>query len=153
MSRRDLLTRGVGAGPDLPTPGAQCLGTDLVAFALLAGADIAGSDVPTAALQWRRPPLLLRGHAAAWAAPVDLGCAAALCSSVRRDDQGRLEIRVWNATGQAQPLALDAAQWEPLFADGRPDPRALSGGAADGGALVLRPHGVLTLRQRSPAGT
>jgi hypothetical protein len=146
LSRRDLLTRGVGAGPDLPTPGAQGLGPDRFEFALLAGAGEAGeaaeARAPAAALAWRRPPLALRGHAAGWPQPVELGNPAVQTSAVIPQPDGRLALRLWNPTAQPQPLALEPADWEPVHADGRPDPQAL---ALVPGRIALRPRGVLTL--------
>ena len=121
LSRRDLRTRGVGAGPDLATPGAQCLGVQVAHFQLLA---LLPSQPPHTALaaaqHLRRPPLLLRGHGTDWAATVDIGNTVVMTSSVRRLAGGVLELRLWNPTAQPQTLTLDAATWEVVFADGRP---------------------------------
>jgi len=141
LSRRDLRTRGVGAGPDLATPGAQCLGEQVADFRLRAlAADEAPQSALSAAMDLRRPPLLLRGHAATWAAPVDIGNPVVQTSSVRRLADGRLELRLWNPTGQPQPLALAADAWELVFADGRPHTGAVDSVAA---------FAIHTLRQRA----
>ncbi len=144
LSRRDLRTRGVGAGPDLATPEAQCLGPSLAELQLLAGGAAQPQQVPALANHFRRPVLLLRGHGRAWAQTVDIGQPKAVTSSVRRDSDGRLELRVWNPGGEPLPLDLDATQWEAVRADGQPDPRAMR----DRAHHVMRPFGLLTLRQR-----
>ena len=157
LSRRDLRTRGVGAGPDLPTPGAQSLGAHPFALQLVAGV---AATQPAATLAHaaalRRPVLLLRGHAPAQTAPaaaVDHGNDLVQTSSVRRLPDGRLELRLWNPTEQPQPLALPAGQWEAVLADGRPDPHAAPVvSAAPPQAHCLRPCGLLTLRQRMHPG-
>jgi mannosylglycerate hydrolase len=139
LSRRDLRTRGVGAGPDLATPGAQCLGEQVAEFQLLAlqSTEPAHTALP-AAQQMRRPPLLLRGHSAHWAGAVDIGNPVLMTSSVRRLEDGALELRLWNPTAQQQPLALDPGQWDLVYADGRPHP-----GPVD----RLAPFAIHTLRQ------
>jgi len=144
LSRRDLRTRGVGAGPDLATPAAQCLGPSVAELQLLAGAAARPQQVPALATQFRRPLLLLRGHGSTWAQAVDLGQPKAVTSSVRRDSNGRLELRLWNPCAEPLPLSLEHTQWEAVRADGQPDPRALGAGPHH----VLRPFGLLTLRQR-----
>lgn len=147
LSRRDLRTRGVGAGPDLATPDAQCLGPSVAEWQLLAGAAARPQQVPALATRFRRPLLLLRGQGEAWAPAVELGAPEAVTSSVRRDDQGRLELRLWNPGAEPLPLGLDGAAWEAVRADGQPDPRA-AWTADEPRRHVLRPCGLLTLRQR-----
>ena len=149
LSRRDLRTRGVGAGPDLATPEAQCLGPSLAELQLLAGAAARTQQVPALATHFRRPLLLLRGQGEAWAPAVDLGQSEAVTSSVRRDVDGRLELRLWNPGGAPLPLALELTQWGAVRADGQPDPRALPVGRRH----VLRPFGLLTLRQEREGAT
>lgn len=142
LSRRDLRTRGVGAGPDLATPGAQCLGEQVADFHLLALLpDEPAHTALSAAAALRRPPLLLRGHGNAWAAPVDIGNCVVQTSSVRRLADGRLEIRLWNPTGQPQALAMPADAWELVFADGRGHAGAINS---------VPPFAIHTLRQRAP---
>jgi hypothetical protein len=149
LSRRDLRTRGVGAGPDLATPEAQCLGPSVAELQLLAGAAARAQQVPALATHFRRPLLLLRGQGEAWAPAVDLGQPKAVTSSVRRDSDGRLELRLWNPCGAPLPLDLELTQWEAVRADGQPDTRAPQAGPRH----VLRPFGLLTLRQRGEGAT
>jgi mannosylglycerate hydrolase len=161
LSRRDLRTRGVGAGPDIATPGAQCIGTQVFDFALQAHA----ADAPShAALQaaaiLRRPPLLLRGHAAMPWAPVNINNTVLQTSAVRRSADGALELRVWNPTAQPQALALDASKWRAVWADGRDAGGGGTGGAGISGTdaddssqaatatrYVVPPQAMLTLRE------
>lgn len=106
LSRRDLRTRGVGAGPDLPTPEAQCLGAQRFDFrlGLLAAPDHAALLAEAAAL--RQPALLLRGHGGAWREGLELASPALQLSACRRVGD-RLELRVWNPTAGALPLLND----------------------------------------------
>ncbi len=149
LSRRDLVTRGVGAGPDLATPGAQCLGKDEAELLL---SWLAADEAPHLALglaeQLRRPPLVLRGHGQAWGAPVDIGNPVLQTSAVRRTVQGALELRLWNPSAQPQPLMLapqpQAGEWQAVHADGR-----------DAGPLPawVPPQGIVTLRRRAAPQT
>jgi mannosylglycerate hydrolase len=140
LSRRDLRTRGVGAGPDIATPGAQCVGKHTFDFWLCAAAagedSAAGTTRALQAAAWlRRAPLLLRGHVPP-PAPLETGNPVVQTSAVRWAD-GALELRLWNPTHHTQPLALDATSWRIVRADGTP---------ADGSATHLAPHSMLTLR-------
>jgi hypothetical protein len=143
LSRRDLRTRGVGAGPNIATPGAQCLGEDRFEFALLATEEHQpGAFAMTAAERFRRPPVVLRGHGLPATAGPDLATPAVHTSSVRRLGDGRLELRLWTAIPPSHEIALDPARWEAVFADGRPDPVY----AANPGLCF--PQRILTLRER-----
>jgi mannosylglycerate hydrolase len=139
LSRRDLRTRGVGAGPDLATPGAQCVGSHVFDFLLHAhAADAPSHDALQAATRLRRPLLALRGHLVLNDGPAcDIGNPVVQTSAVRRLADGTVELRVWNPSDEAQALALDATQWHAVFADGRP--------IADN-AMRLAPRSLLTLR-------
>ncbi|MDN3920331.1 hypothetical protein [Roseateles violae] len=105
LSRRDLVTRGVGAGPDIATPEAQCLGEQRFEFrlGLLGMAGDQGGDIEllTEAQALRRPPLALRGHGDKWRAPHQLDNRALQVSALRRR-AGALELRVWNPTDETQ---------------------------------------------------
>jgi mannosylglycerate hydrolase len=124
MSRRDLVTRGVGAGPDFATPAAQCIGVSQFEFCF----GLQGAHAPERALQHarqlRRPLLVLRGHAPP-AQGIDIGNDIVQVSATRRvgDD---VEIRIWNPTAVAQRIVLDGGEWRAVTADGRTasrDPR------------------------------
>ena len=101
LSRRDLVTRGVGAGPDLATPEAQCLGAQRFDFhlGLLGEADCL--TLLTQAQALRRPPLALRGHGNQWRTPHQLDNTTLQVSAVRRQGEA-LTLRVWNPGDQAQ---------------------------------------------------
>jgi mannosylglycerate hydrolase len=143
LSRRDLRTRGLGAGPDLPTPGAQCPGEHLCRFMLAAHAgQAAEADAPRrAALQaasaLRRPPRLLRGHAAKLPGAFTIGNAALMMSSLRRLPDGRTELRLFNPGPRAEPYQTPAGQWQAVHADGR---------VIEGPLVPVPAQGVLTLR-------
>lgn len=104
LSRRDFSTRGNGAGPDLPTPEAQCLGEHAYQLRLHIGS--ANAEVLCQrAEQVRYAPFLVKGHSDKWARPVRLENALLQVSCVRRVED-ELEIRVWNPSAQVQPVSL-----------------------------------------------
>ena len=176
LSRRDLRTRGQGAGPDIATPNAQCLGHSSDVFVLRAfAADTAAHTAAhtaaraaarttarttarkaalAAAENLRRPPVVLRGHPSpeTLADPVDIGAASAQVSAVRHH-RGALELRLWNPHGEALALDLDRATWHAVRADGQAlaetiDDRTVDSPQEPGPAHHrLPPHGVLTLRR------
>jgi mannosylglycerate hydrolase len=133
MSRRDLVTRGVGAGPDIETPEAQCLGDER--FEFMIGLVDDHVEWLTLAQSFRKPPLLLRGHTTRWRPPVE--CTAALQVSSTRRLGHQLEIRVWNPAATPQPLAATGRQWHAVTADCVE--RVTS-------ATSLAPHRIATLR-------
>jgi mannosylglycerate hydrolase len=105
LSRNDLTSRPEGAGPALPTPGAQCLGAHRFELALMpfaGGWDEAG--VPAAADRFSTPPLVeaTTGEASGMGAlelPEGL-----LLSALKRSESGdALIVRLWNPA--RQPVA------------------------------------------------
>ena len=169
MSRRDLRARGVGAGPDMATPDAQCLGTEVFdfRFGLQPGADEVADRLRCAlaldhARRLRRPLVALRGHATHWREAVDIGNPRVQVSAVRRLAAlpgAPLEIRLWNPDPSPQPLALKEDEWEAVRADGMPWPEGLHAADAAGKPMVggrtwsVAGHGLLTLRRRACAST
>lgn len=118
MSRRDLVTRGVGAGPDLETPGAQCIGTEVLAFQLGLATDT-GEHPLAAAQRWRVPVQLIRGQSSRWRAPIDFGDTNLQVSSLRQMG-AELELRCWNPTDAPLTIRPEALRdWRRVFADGR----------------------------------
>lgn len=107
LSRRDLITRGVGAGPDMATPGAQCLGEHRYDFALTLDAE--RDALLSRAASWRRPPTLLRGHASASPHGLTLSESRLQVSSLRCLGDV-IELRLWNPTSDAVPV--DVPGWE-----------------------------------------
>ncbi|WP_066963495.1 hypothetical protein [Microbulbifer sp. Q7] len=100
LSRRDLKTRGLGAGPDLPTPEAQCLRPHQFLFAFTLQ-----QPEPVSLLQraeaWRKPVTLLRGGGMAQLPGLQLKAPGLQLSSLRRvlrEGVSVLEMRVWNPT-------------------------------------------------------
>jgi mannosylglycerate hydrolase len=135
MSRRDLVTRGVGAGPDMATPESQCLGTEIFEFQISLLHDESSTHALARAERFRRPPFMLRGHTHKWRESIDLGNDAITVSAVRcvADD---VEIRVWNPNTSAQTIAADG--WRRVDADGSPSPLPAS---------VVAPFAIATLRR------
>ncbi|RVU46032.1 hypothetical protein [Rubrivivax rivuli] len=153
LSRRDLRSRGVGAGPDIATPEAQSLGSEVFEFHFGLhpglGADADGARRDFALDQARRllrPLLALRGQGGTWREGVEIGNARVQISAVRRlpaRPGAPLELRLWNPTDTAQALALTVADWQAVRADGMPCPDAATS------TWAVAPHGLLSLRQRS----
>jgi mannosylglycerate hydrolase len=135
MSRRDLVTRGVGAGPDMATPEAQCLGTEIFEFQISLLRDEPSTHALVRAERFRRPPFMLRGHTNKWREGIDLSNDAMAATSARcvADD---VEIRVWNPTASPQTIAADG--WRRVDADGSPSPLPAS---------VVAPFAIATLRR------
>lgn len=147
MSRRDLRTRGVGAGPDLPTPQAQCLGEDFFEMWLLAHSnECASHKVLQAAQALRRPPLALRGHAPSPGNGIGIDIEVdepnLQVSSCRRLRDGRLELRLWNPTTTEVALQWPKGSWTHVRADGQAQESA--GLGQEWGRVQA--HGILTLR-------
>lgn len=145
LSRRDLVTRGVGAGPDMPTPGSQCRLTDTFDFSL---GCLEGSDTAVRALvagrALRRPVIKLRGRSTAWRAGPTLISPEIEVSAVRRVQDGTessLELRLWNPTGSRLVTGLSANEWRAVRADG-----AALADTVD----TVAPYSLLTVRQQRP---
>jgi mannosylglycerate hydrolase len=142
MSRRDLVTRGVGAGPDMETPDAQSLGEHVFEFRFgLMPSEGAANAVALArdqARALRKPAIAIRGVVARRGPSCDLGNRNVEVSSVRRID-GRIEIRVWNATSVEQQLTIDSNEWDAVYADGR---------VAQHRVDIVLPHAIHTIRSR-----
>lgn len=116
LSRRDLVTRGAGAGPDLETPEAQnnFLGKTPFAFAL--DPSLSPDAILQASLRRRRPLMVVTGHApAAWREPFTLPHPQLIPSSLRRVGS-EIELRVWNALDQALPCPMPG--WTRVGGDG-----------------------------------
>lgn len=112
LSRRDLRTRGVGAGPDLATPEAQCLGQHEFEFRLGGFAQPRHAALRNEAARLRAPVLALRGHGSAWREPETLAGTALQVSACRRVGR-HMELRLWNPTDQTLPCALAGWQGPP----------------------------------------
>ncbi|MCY4157481.1 MAG: glycoside hydrolase family 38 [Gammaproteobacteria bacterium] len=105
LSRRDLLARSAGAGPDFETPEAQCIGTEEFRFIFSVGG-AAGDRVSLQdAEAFRRPALFLNGAGEVAARPLKMRSEALLLSSCRQLD-GELEIRLFNPTAKPQEYEL-----------------------------------------------
>jgi alpha-mannosidase len=105
ISRQRLATRPWAAGPDVPTPDAQMLGTTTFRIGLRPGA-----TVEDLLFDWGRFALPLResaasggGHLPSAGALLDVSGTAVL-SNVRRRD-GAVEARMWNPSAD---LGIDA---------------------------------------------
>ena len=137
LSRRDLVTRGVGAGPDMATPEAQCLGEQRFEFRFGLSAALASLALLREAAELRRPALVLRGHAESgvWREPVQLDNPVLQVSAFRRCGN-QLELRVWNPTAESQDLRINGAGWEPFEPGALPQP-----------GQRVKPYGIASFRK------
>jgi hypothetical protein len=132
LSRRDLVTRGVGAGPDLPTPGAQRVPPIPTPFAVALDGQADAAALLNASLLRRRPSLVLQGRRAdAWRVPFTLPHPGLVPSALRRRADGRLELRLWNPSEDAIHAALPGWAREVLH-------------EADDDAAHIGPHVIAT---------
>lgn len=152
LSRRDLVTRGVGAGPDMATPDAQCLGTERFEFQIAIdqhNRDTSAEAGPEATAQatvhplvlaerFRRPLMVLRGHTERWGAEIEIDNANLQVSAIRRVGDA-IELRLWNPTDAVQSLSISSGVWMRVNADGSPSDRS---------ACRVEAHEIVTLRCR-----
>ncbi len=146
MSRRDLVTRGVGAGPDMATPDAQCLGTERFEFQIAIDQQHrdATPSAPTNATahplalaeRFRRPLVMLRGHTDRWAAGIEIGNVSLQVGAIRRVGE-TIELRLWNPTDTAQSLSMSSGVWVRVNANGS---------TSDRPASRVDAHEIVTLR-------
>ncbi|MFC4777070.1 glycoside hydrolase family 38 C-terminal domain-containing protein [Paenibacillus sp. GCM10023252] len=141
LSRDDLRTRGGGAGPNMETPDAQCVGEYDIDFAIApANKEKTLAAHLTEARQFRLPPRIYTGRGANQQL-VEITNPNVQWSAIRAS-QGRLELRLWNPSeGQMSFAWVNGERYariERCGLDGRPD------GGAD---LRLEPAIVLEAGQ------
>jgi mannosylglycerate hydrolase len=143
MSRRDLVTRGVGAGPDMETPDAQCvgeLGRQRFEFQLAVGQ--LDTHPLNVAESFRHPLFVTSGQGQSWSAPIELDTTSLQVSALRKIDNA-IELRLFNPTNESLPIRFAAdggLKWTRVLADGR---------AFNGTEMwTAMPHQIVTLRAR-----
>jgi mannosylglycerate hydrolase len=138
MSRRDLVTRGVGAGPDMETPDAQCVGDETFHFQIgfAATDDIAERQALVYASGFRKPPVMLRGHTDQWRNGIEIDNPHLQLSSLRRI-KNEIEMRLWNPTPNAQHFSLGSGVWRRVMANGT---------LIEAPVSTAEPHEIVTLR-------
>ncbi len=105
LSRDDLRTRGGGAGPNMETPDAQCIGTYTFRAAFEFHPHKSIGHVATEAHLFRVPPRIYPGEAKGIGRLVEIDNGDVQWSSLRRVADG-VELRVWNPTEQEQVFSL-----------------------------------------------
>ena len=123
LSRRDLITRGVAAGPDFETPEAQCLGKDSFSFLLSVGNH--GALQLSDAERFRRPPLNLRGEGRLRDRLLQLADSNIQVSSCRRLGND-IEVRLFNPSSQRAECRLTGAPYRYVDLSGNPAQRNTS---------------------------
>lgn len=108
LSRDDLRTRGGGAGPRMPTPEAQCLGSYDYHYSLHLGGNHLASQLRSLN-QIRHRPLVTQGDPIELPALFEIGEHALHLSALTlSQDQQALMIRFVNELPQMQSLSLKA---------------------------------------------
>jgi hypothetical protein len=157
LSRDDLRLRPAGAGPSLPTPGAQVPGPLQAELSLrLHGA--AERDRVARAHQFAYPPIAFLAAAGQGAALHDGDSLVTLSDpgvvlSAVEPREGGLLVRGWNASGE--PRRVEVAVHAPgvrgleaVDLAERPDAGVRLDGSGAGGVLHLRPWQIFCLRTR-----
>ncbi|RSK28872.1 glycoside hydrolase family 38 [Bacillus sp. HMF5848] len=94
LSRDDLRTRGGGAGPNMETPGGQCMGTYTFDFAFeLERKQLA--EVATEAKMFRVPPKFVEAHVPTPVSLFEIDNRTLQWSTIRRKHD-HVEVRLWN---------------------------------------------------------
>ncbi len=157
LSRDDLRLRPAGAGPSLPTPGAQVQGPQRAELSLRLHA-AADRDRVGEAHRFAYPPLaFLAGDGAAprlrdGDSLVELSDSAVVLSAIEPREDGLL-VRGWNASGEPRRVEIavhapGVRGLEPVDLAERPDPRCRYAGGGASGVLELRPWQIFSLRSR-----
>ena len=140
LSRRDLKTRGLGAGPDLVTPEAQCLRPHQFRFAFSLR-----QPQPVSLLNradsWRKPISALRGFASRPIPQLQMSAPSLQLSSLRRvmrEGVSALELRVWNPTSSEVAAKFNSDDFYRVELSGKRSP------AATESAKLLKPHQIAT---------
>lgn len=121
LSRRDLITRGLAAGPDFETPEAQCLGKDSFSFLLSVGNH--GALQLSDAERFRRPPLNLRGEGRLRDRLLQLADSNIQVSSCRRLGND-IEVRLFNPSGERAECRLTGVPYRQVDLSGNPVQRS-----------------------------
>lgn len=101
LSRRDLRTRGNGAGPGFEVPGAQCLRTDTFEYGLLVGRQ---EETATQIVSFRRRPIVhqtVQAVARPW-----FTVEGGVFSSMTGVEPGVTDLRLFNPTSTSVPVRI-----------------------------------------------
>ncbi|MBC6402154.1 MAG: glycoside hydrolase family 38 [Hyphomonadaceae bacterium] len=137
LSRRDLVTRGVGAGPDFETPEAQCPGEDNFEFLISMSSNIEHGVTFKQATRFRRPALFLNGHGRITDKEIRLGVGDLTVSSCRQVGP-EIEIRLFNPEPESQSIDLGSVDARYVMMSGDECAHQTSN--------TVRPGEIITLR-------
>ncbi len=138
LSRRDLASRGAGAGPDFETPGAQCIGSEEFRFILSVGGAAEDRLSLREAEEFRRPMLFLRGAGEVTDQPIKMRSGELPVSSCRQVG-AELEIRLFNPTAKRQEYEISGGSARRV---------SLAGKDIESRPGIVEPGGIATLRIR-----
>jgi alpha-mannosidase len=161
LSRDDLRLRPAGAGPSLPTPGAQVPGPHRAELSLRIERARDPGRVAEAH-RFAHPPVAFRAGGGGAPRVRDGDCLvrisdpSVVLSAVEPREEGLL-VRGWNASGEPRRVRIDlgapgVCALEAVDLAERPDPSCRFEGAGAGGVLDLRPWQIFGLRARIPQG-
>jgi alpha-mannosidase len=131
LSKGNLKTRGDAAGPILETPGGQCLGLQVVEYAITPQTGSQTEDILSKSEEFLLPMTAIlvpgreeaEGVRSAWYLSVEPECIE-LSAFKQCEDGDRLAIRLWNSSDTEQDctiyLGFDIKKATPALADETP---------------------------------
>ncbi|MBC6428692.1 MAG: hypothetical protein GDA55_05645 [Cellvibrionales bacterium] len=146
LSRRDLIDRGQGAGPDFATPEAQCLGEDYFEFVLANTHDFTPEQALAQANDLRRPIMFLRGHGQVSNKKLQIKADTVIIFSCRKIED-KIEVRLFNPSNAPQKFAIIGGTAERVTLAGTSISCIEDSKHQDTQpAQVIAPHEIVTLR-------
>ncbi|MFZ3588968.1 alpha-mannosidase [Bacillus sp. DJP31] len=111
LSRDDLRTRGGGAGPNMETPKAQCIGTYEYEFAFEVGSQRENHEIAKSAHQYRVPPRFYSGKIVDMSMQkiIELDSTVIQWSSIRVKND-KLVLRLWNPSEHMESFAFSSSR-------------------------------------------
>jgi len=106
LSKDNFTSRGGGAGPSIPTPDAQMIGSHSMQYRFAFGKTMTAKDVA----QFRTKPIVHKGIARNQSSLLELGNDRLALTSLRKKAD-KIEVRLFNPMEVEQPILLHSA-WQ-----------------------------------------
>ena len=158
LSRGDLSSRSDHAGPDIPTPDAQMVGSWAFEYAIMAyDGELASSEVPDEWADYRHPQRALvqtahPGRLGPRTSLLSLEGGGLAFSSLRSTKGGALSLRFFDVIGVARRVKIRSSLALPSAMKTRLDGEPIAGLAvdADGGSFIVEvaPYEIVTVELR-----
>ena len=158
LSRGDLSSRSDHAGPDIPTPDAQMIGSWAFEYAIMAyDGELASSEVPDEWADYRHPQRALvqaahPGRLGPRTSLLSLESDGLVFSSLRLTEGGALSLRFFDVIGVARRVKIRSSLALLSATKTRLDCEPIAGLAvdADGGSFIVEvaPYDIVTVELR-----